>query len=252
MNRKIEIVQELSESQSWHWIILEYDSTEPGWHNVRSGLEDSYDVACSKAKAEYDSLKNNAKEQSCCFTGHRSIPKDKVKELRLALHRQIQQFYNSGITIYYVGGAIGFDMHAARMILALKKVHPEVKLIAMLPFQGYMSRWSSQLRALQEGILSQCDEVRYFGTSYDKNLYRVRDEAMVDAAGYCISYCTNPRSGTGMTVRYAEKQGLWICNLAELTREVESDNPFLEAVPGKGGETRLECRTTRAAEEERE
>ena len=57
MNRKIEIVQESSESQSWHWIILEYDFVNSAWYNIRSGLEDSYDVACSKAKAEYDSLK---------------------------------------------------------------------------------------------------------------------------------------------------------------------------------------------------
>ena len=57
MNRKIEIIQESSESQLWHWIILEYNPVSSAWHNIRSGLEDSYDVACSKAKAEYDTLK---------------------------------------------------------------------------------------------------------------------------------------------------------------------------------------------------
>ena len=56
MNRKIEIIQESSNSQSWHWIILEYDSVYSTWHNIRSGLEESYDIACSKAKSEYDSL----------------------------------------------------------------------------------------------------------------------------------------------------------------------------------------------------
>lgn len=57
MNRKIEIMQDTDNPQFWHWIILEYDFTEPGWYNIKSGLEDSFDVACSKAKAEYDSLK---------------------------------------------------------------------------------------------------------------------------------------------------------------------------------------------------
>lgn len=56
MNRKIEIIQGTDSSQFWHWIILEYDPTESEWYNVKSGLEESYDIACSKAKAEYDSL----------------------------------------------------------------------------------------------------------------------------------------------------------------------------------------------------
>lgn len=56
MNRKIEIIQESSDSQSWYWIILEYDSIKSTWHNIRSGLEESYDIACSKAKSEYNSL----------------------------------------------------------------------------------------------------------------------------------------------------------------------------------------------------
>lgn len=56
MNRKIEIIQESSDSQLWHWIILEYDPANSMWHNIRSGLEESYDTACSKAKLEYDLL----------------------------------------------------------------------------------------------------------------------------------------------------------------------------------------------------
>lgn len=56
MNRKIEIIQESSDSQLWHWIILEYDPVNSMWHNIRSGLEESYDTACSKAKLEYDLL----------------------------------------------------------------------------------------------------------------------------------------------------------------------------------------------------
>jgi len=56
MERKIELIQEREGSKSWHWVILEYDCDEKVWHNVDSGLEESYEKASVVAKKEYDSL----------------------------------------------------------------------------------------------------------------------------------------------------------------------------------------------------
>ena len=40
-----------------------------------------------------------------------------------------------------------------------------------------------------------------------------RNERLVELADYCICYCTNPRSGTGQTVRMAKDKGIDIINL---------------------------------------
>ena len=44
----------------------------------------------------------------------------------------------------------------------------------------------------------------------------VRNRALVDASNVCIAYMTDAsRGGTAYTVRYAEKKGIPVYNLAE-------------------------------------
>ena len=54
-NRKIEITKE-NNLELWFWCILEYDSDNEVWYNIKHGTEKSYDDAALKAKKEYDLL----------------------------------------------------------------------------------------------------------------------------------------------------------------------------------------------------
>ncbi len=49
------------------------------------------------------------KEKTCCFTGHRSIPREEISPLQEALKAQISAMAEKGITTFYCGGALGFD-----------------------------------------------------------------------------------------------------------------------------------------------
>ena len=54
-NRKIEITKD-NNSDLWFWCILEHNSDNEVWYNIKHGSEKSYDDAALKAKKEYDLL----------------------------------------------------------------------------------------------------------------------------------------------------------------------------------------------------
>ena len=49
-------MQDSDDSKLWHQIILEYNANNKTWINIISGMEESYELACIKAKEEYDLL----------------------------------------------------------------------------------------------------------------------------------------------------------------------------------------------------
>lgn len=64
--------------------------------------------------------------KTCCFTGHRiiKITPELVQRLREAIIAVIGQ----GVTEFYDGGAIGFDMLAAETVIELKSEYPDIRL----------------------------------------------------------------------------------------------------------------------------
>ena len=70
---------------------------------------------------------------SCAFTGHRVL---EDKHLDKALKNEIEGMIKQGVTTFYNGGAIGFDLLAAETVLKLKKKHRDVRLIVCTFFSG--------------------------------------------------------------------------------------------------------------------
>ena len=62
--------------------------------------------------------------ETCCFSGHRVIPEDVREPLREALEREIRFLIKCGLYCFCSGGALGFDLMAAQVVLELKKEHP--------------------------------------------------------------------------------------------------------------------------------
>ena len=57
-------------------------------------------------------------------------------------------------------------------------------------------------------LLSKADEVICLADEYRKGCLQRRNEYMVDHSGKLIAVVSDYRSGTGATIRYAEKQGI--------------------------------------------
>lgn len=150
------------------------------------------------------------------FTGHRtnSFYKDDL----LSLSRQLHKFAREGTVDFYAGGASGWDMTFEDYVLLLRKDNfPFVKLHLVLPCppgEQTAGRNTSDKEQYRK-ILEAADSVEIVSEHYDKNCMKKRNERLVELGDICLCYYNRKkiRSGTGQTVRLAEKQGKEIINL---------------------------------------
>jgi uncharacterized phage-like protein YoqJ len=153
--------------------------------------------------------------RSVCFTGHRYINRDlDVAELE----RAVTELINSGCDTFICGGALGFDTVAARLIIRLRERYPHIKLCLYLPCNNQDARWSSGDREEYREILEAADYVDMPPAPYYDGCMRERNYRMVDDSSVCICYLSaDMKSGTAQTVRYANKMGLTVINVAKRT-----------------------------------
>ncbi|WP_317854314.1 SLOG family protein [Chakrabartyella piscis] len=155
------------------------------------------------------------KEKTICFTGHRKLPKGIVLEqLQNDLYECIKEVIQKGFDCFVFGGAIGWDLLCAELILQLKKEYKNIRLIGVIPFWGQEKEWSEEEQVQYYRILSNCDEVIVLHEQWEKNSYKKRNQCMTDYSSMVIAYWNgNRRSGTGQTVRMGEQKNCSIMNL---------------------------------------
>ena len=155
--------------------------------------------------------------KSACFTGHRNLGSD-LNRGRLV--RCIEKAVSKGCDTFICGGALGFDMLAARTVLELKNIHPHIQLHMYLPCANQTEKWSPAQKREYERILRGADLVDKTTRPYYDGCMRERNYRMVDNSDLCICYLNSmERSGTAQTVRYAKRKGLIIVNVSDFGEE---------------------------------
>ena len=157
------------------------------------------------------------KHESCFFTGHREIvghgtrDADTFQEaLREWLGLQVEAMVYQGFSTFYCGGARGFDLLAAAAVLQAKQqYHPELKLVLLLPCREQTRGWNARDLALHLAVLQRA-EAYYMQEDYDRSCMHRRNRLMAELSIAGIAYYdpAKERSGTGMTVRYAQSLGM--------------------------------------------
>lgn len=145
------------------------------------------------------------------FTGHRKYPEANSE----ALLGVVESFVSEGYTTFLCGMAEGFDIAAAEVVLSLKADYPQLRLLSVIPFEGHdMTMPNAQWSERYQRVVEAADEVVTLSQSYNVNIYRQRNDYLVDNADAIICYYSgNARSGTGYTVRRAIKKCLRMVNL---------------------------------------
>lgn len=156
------------------------------------------------------------KINSACFTGHRVISGDKAL-LANKLYSVIEQYIiEYGLTDFYSGGAVGWDELAARTILKLHEVYPQIRLHLILPCskEEQTAAWTKEQKAAFFRILVLADTVEYTSEHYYDGCMKVRNARLVELADCCFSFWNSRRvrSGTAQTVRMAQKKKIMIVN----------------------------------------
>lgn len=75
----------------------------------------------------------NLKDKTCCFSGHRNLGKYDYNYVYQRTKDIITLLAENGIVYFGTGGAIGFDTIAAKAVLAVREIYPQIKLILVLP-----------------------------------------------------------------------------------------------------------------------
>lgn len=156
----------------------------------------------------------NYRNQTCCFTGHRTLPEEKLPAIRTRLYDAVERLVRRGVVYFGAGGALGFDTLAAKVILKIQKKYPEVKLILVLPCRDQTRGWTADSVAVYDVICAAADKVVYIADAYRKGCMHERNRHLVDESGQCICYLTKNCGGTAYTVNYARSKGLQVLNLA--------------------------------------
>lgn len=155
------------------------------------------------------------KEKICCFTGHRSLPKEKVEQIVIRLNQEVDNLINKSVTKFISGGAVGFDQIAASLIVEKRQMGSNIRLIFALPYRNQDECWNIEQKKLYYSLISKADEVIYVSEEYIDGCMKKRNQFMVDRSAYCICALFNSRSGTGQTVRYARQKGLEVINVVD-------------------------------------
>lgn len=154
-------------------------------------------------------------QKSCFFTGHRKIKFDPV--LIVNTGYKINELINEGVTDFYAGGAIGWDMICEELVISLKKKYPHIRLHLILPChpEQQTSDWSAEDRAEYDSILDKADEVELVSANYSTDCMKKRNSRLVQLGDICLCYFNenNKRSGTGQTVRMARDAEKKIINM---------------------------------------
>lgn len=176
--------------------------------------------------------------KACAFTGHRpkSFPWGYNESapscvlLEEVLTAQISMLAERGVTDWLSGMAQGVDLWCAQIVLDLRKKNPALKLHCVLPCEGQESKWSASAQERYRSILAQANEVIYVGQEYSQDCMLERNRYMVDRASILLAvYNGAYRSGTGMTVRYAQKLGRVAIIIDPHSRNITTVNPGISA-----------------------
>ncbi len=153
-------------------------------------------------------------DMTCCFTGHRDIPRSRYIETGERVKTEILRLYDIGVRRFIAGGALGFDMICSVVTHNLKLYKKDIFLTIALPCKNHDTGWSARDRAQLAALISRADEVIYVSESYGRECMFRRNRYMVDRSGYCISYCRKNGGGSFYTVSYAKKRGLIITDIS--------------------------------------
>lgn len=97
-----------------------------------------------------------AETKTCCVTGHRDIPAEKMDFVKEALQREVAAAIEDGYTRFISGFAAGVDLVFAAVIAEAKKKNNGLFLEAAIPYAGRLKTKDKEFHKL----LAACDGIK--------------------------------------------------------------------------------------------
>lgn len=143
--------------------------------------------------------------KSCFFIGHREADERLLPKLIDTIERLV---VSEGVTCFYVGGYGGFDRIAATAVKQVKRQHPEIILMLVLPYHPAERPVETPYG--------------FDGTYYPEGMETVprrfaivqTNKHMVDSIDWLVAYVRHGASNSQKILEYAKKRSVPHINLA--------------------------------------
>ena len=114
--------------------------------------------------------------------------------------------YGTDLTIY-TGMALGVDQAFAEAGFELRKIYPNIKIMAAIPCYNHEVKWPIKSRELYHKILEQCSAAYHITKStFTPDCMEIRNRWMVDHSDLVIAVYDGKSGGTRNCINYAKKQ----------------------------------------------
>ena len=162
-----------------------------------------------------------ARQESCCFTGHRpaKLPwrydesDPRCQTLKSRLRDAVELAYEQGYRHFLCGMAQGCDLYFCECVLALRRRHPEVTIEAAIPCPTQADAWPETQRERYRALVEACDFETMVSARYTSSCMQRRDRYMVDHASLLIAAFDGSAGGTRYTMEYAMRRGVTVVDL---------------------------------------
>ena len=152
-----------------------------------------------------------ARQESCCFTGHRpaKLPwgynerDPRCVRLKERIADAVLLAYQEGYRHFLCGMAQGCDLYFCEAVLALRERYPEVTVEAAIPCPTQADAWPEAERDRYRELVARCDMETMVSDTYSSTCMQRRDRYMVDHAMLLIAAFDGTAGGTRYTVEYA-------------------------------------------------
>ena len=151
------------------------------------------------------------KANTVCVSGHRVLENDlDINKLKIVFENLI----NNGIDTFLIGMAIGFDTLCFQILEQFKK-QKNIKIIACIPCLSQADKFSEKQKKEYDRLLCVADQKVLLSQEYTPSCMQKRNMYMVDNSSAVICYLNKNKGGTYNTVKYAQKKGIYVINVAK-------------------------------------
>lgn len=166
--------------------------------------------------------RNPARQESCCFTGHRpaKLPwgynerDPRCVRLKERIADAVLLAYQEGYRHFLCGMAQGCDLYFCEAVLALRERYQEVTVEAAIPCPTQADAWPEAERDRYRELVARCDMETMVSDTYSSTCMQRRDRYMVDHAMLLIAAFDGTAGGTRYTVEYALRRGIEIFDVS--------------------------------------
>ena len=162
-----------------------------------------------------------ARQESCCFTGHRpaKLPwryredDPRCLLLKRRIGDAVNLAYEQGFRHFLCGMAQGCDLYFCECVLALREKHPDITVEAAVPCPTQTDDWPEEQRSRHRRLVEACDFETMVSAAYSPGCMQRRNRYMVDHSALLIAAFDGSPGGTRRTVEYALNRGLAVVDI---------------------------------------